>query len=243
MNTSGPSSSPLRTPHRCDFSSRPPTDALRVISENHRGPLHLHPFWGCPPSFLFLGVESPADSMGQGSTGFLALHPHILSPAPWPFLWLHFRSKQEKECAECFPPFALTGLHSSSHMSSKGGPSAAQGGVEWQGPASLHLSRFSPFFLLPCPLPRRRDWEQLTGRGQSDRKSDLMLLDRTRKVHFLSCCWQSASRLPGPTSGPGSAQLWICTPHLLPVSPVRSLPALSSWCPGTRPVLRAKTTF
>lgn len=156
----------------CDFLCRPPTDALRVIVENHNGPLHLYPFWGRPP----LPSLSRADLNEAGETpSSYCTGPPTPTFSPWflgPFLWLYFRSKQEKECAECFPPCALKALIPAAHTSSPGEDSFLQHmGVESGGCSSLP-QRLLPF-LLPCPLP----WKRLGaayGKGtELQRNSDL----------------------------------------------------------------------
>lgn len=64
----------------------------------------------CPP----LPSHSRADLNEAGETPS-SYYTGSPTPtfSPVPFLWLYFRSKQEKECAECFPPCAPKGPHSS----------------------------------------------------------------------------------------------------------------------------------
>lgn len=84
----------------------------------------------CPP----LPSPSRADLNEAGETPSSC---YTSSPtptfSPGPSLWLYFRSKQEKECAECFPPSAPRALIPASHMSSKGEDSFLQPKWVWSG--------------------------------------------------------------------------------------------------------------
>lgn len=99
----------------------------------------------CPP--LLSHSRADLNEAGETPSSYYTGSP-TPTFSPGPFLWLYFRSKQEKECAECFPPCAPRALIPASHMSSKGRtPSFSPSGSGVAGAAQLLSS------LLPCPLP------------------------------------------------------------------------------------------